>query len=104
MSLAMGSLLYPAVRVVDGGTVPFCSVGCDELRSKLLSPGRCESGIAEALERRHFGHQVCLAGFKKIPESIFARFLDLSTFRYEGPEKTSHSPNRLETSLYHRQR
>src|SRR5690349_5555083 len=71
ISLAMGSPLYLAVRFVDGGTVPFCSEGCDELRSKLLSPGSCEPGIAEPLEHRHFSYQVCLVGFqKKIPKSI----------------------------------
>lgn len=65
MRLAMGSRLYrAAVRFDDRQAVLICSVGCDELRLKLLSPGRGEPGIREASLLRRFGRRFCQVSLK----------------------------------------
>jgi len=79
----MGFPLYLAVGLVESGAVLLCSVGCDELRFKLLSPGRCKPETAEASEHRRFGCDGCHVGFKNNHETIVPRFLNLST---EGVE------------------
>ena len=53
----------------------------DELRFKLLSPGRCEPGIVEASSKRRFGRQVCQVHYeKKILDSIVSCFGQRSSF------------------------